>query len=402
MLKIQKTRKPGGLFMRLGAYCLLILVLLFSTLLIAGCDNGSDATEAAEAIVGEDMAIEDSADTVAISDMLGRPVELSFPVERIVAIGPGALRLYCYVNGSENIVGIEQMDKDDPTGRPYLMAYPELRDLPLIGPGGPNNSPDAEGLLTVLPDVIFTMYITDMAAVDELQRKTGIPVIALSYGQVSTFDPDVYESLRIIGKVTGSETAAEEKIAFMETWRADLHDRTAAIPDSEKPYVYVGGLGARGFHGIESTQINYSLFNAVNARNVVDGIEQSEDRSFLSTSIMIDKEMLIEWNPDILFIDAAGFSMVQQDYQENPDFYQTLSAVQNDALYSQLPFNYYYTNIGTAIANAYYIGKVVYPEKFTDIEPEEIADEIYQSLLGQPLYNRVSEDYGGFGQLTLP
>lgn len=63
-------------------------------------------------------------------------------------------------------------------------------------------------------------------------------------------------------------------------------------PDSEKPSVYVGGLGARGTHGIESTQGNYSLFNAVNAKNVVDETGQTG-------SIMIDKEKLIEWDPGV-------------------------------------------------------------------------------------------------------
>jgi len=362
--------------MRLRMFYFLFFVLVAGMLLFVGCNNEIDLSETTEDAIVENAVVEDEMDILVISDMLGREVELSLPVERIVAIGPGALRLYCYVNGSADIVGIEQFEL--------------------------NNPPDAEALLNVLPDLIFTMYITDPAAVDELQRKTGIPVIALSYGQVSTFDPGVYDSLRIIGKVTGNEAVAEEKITYMEDWRADLYDRTADIPDTEKPGVFVGGLGARGTHGIESTQTNYSLFNAVNVRNVVDAIEHLEDASFLSTSIMVDKEMLIEWNPDIIFIDLAGFAMVQQDYQDNPEFYQSLSAVQNDALYSQLPFNYYYTNIDTAIADAYYIGKVVYPDRFIDIEPEAIADEIYISLLGMPLFDRMVEDFGGFTQLTLP
>ena len=37
---------------------------------------------------------------------------------------------------------------------------------------------------------------------------------------------------------------------------------------------------------------------------------------------------------------------------------------------------YYSTNIDTVIANAYYIGKVLYPDEFRDIDPAEKADEI--------------------------
>nr|WP_054935512.1 MULTISPECIES: hypothetical protein [Moorella] len=38
------------------------------------------------------------------------------------------------------------------------------------------------------------------------------------------------------------------------------------------------------------------------------------------------------------------------------------------------------------VADAYYAGKVIFPEKFNDIDPARKADEIYQFLLGQPLY----------------
>lgn len=94
--------------------------------------------------------------------------------------------------------------------------------------------------------------------------------------------------------------------------------------------------------------------------------------------------------------------MVQQDYQKNPEFYKALSAVEKGELYSQLPYNWYHTNIGTAIADAYYIGKVLYPGQFEDIDPKEKADEIYRSLLGKPLYDRMVKDYGGFKRLSLP
>lgn len=287
------------------------------------------------------------------------------------------------------------MEKDSPIGRPYLLANPSLASLPVIGPGGPNNAPDPEKILAVKPDVIFSTYITDKASVDELQTKTGIPVVALSYGKVSTFDPYVNSSLKLIGDIMGQDKKAQELIAYMEKCKQDLDFRTKNIPDSKKPSVYVGALGARGTHGIESTQGKYSLFEAVNAKNVVDETGKTG-------TMMIDKEKLIQWNPDIIFIDKAGYSMVQQEYKKNPEFYNALSAVKKGELYSQLPYNYYTTNIDTAIADAYYIGKVLYPEQFRDIEPEKKADEIYQFFLCKPLYSQMAKDFGEFKKLTLP
>lgn len=329
----------------------------------------------------------------AVTDMLGRSVELPAEVDKVVAIGPGALRLYCYAGAAESVAGIEQMDTGDPTGKPYLIANPGLMKLPVIGPGGPNNAPDPEKILAVEPDVIFSTYAADTAAADELQKKAGIPVVALSYGQAAAFDPSVYASLELVGKITGQSEKAQAAVAFMQRCRQDLDDRTGGIADEAKPSVYVGALNMRGSHGIDSTQGKYALLEALHAVNVVDETGKAG-------SLMIDKEKLLEWDPDIIFVDAGGYASVLEDFRANRAYYGALSAFREGRVYSQLPYNYYSTNIDTAIADAYWLGKVIFPEAFADVEPEMKADEIYTALLGQPLYARMAKDFSGFGALA--
>lgn len=360
---------------------LTIAVFFCMTLLLGGCSSKSTQGDAS------------APQKIAVTDMLGRQVEINGQAKRVVAIGPGALRLCCYFNSIDMIAGVEQMDKDSSTGKPYVMANPSLAKLPVIGPGGPNNAPDPEKILAVKPEVIFSTYAADKASADNLQSKTGIPVIALSYGKTSTFDPEVYTSLKLIGKITGKDQKAQEIVGYMEKCQNDLDARTKDISEDKKPRVYVGGLGMKGVHGIESTQGNYSLFNVIHAKNVVD-------KTGKTGSLMIDKEKLIQWNPDKIFIDGSGLQMVQEDFKKNPGYYKTLSAVKNDEIYSHLPYNFYTTNIDTAIADAYYMGKVLYPEQFKDIDPEKKADEIYKFLLGKELYSQMAKDYGGFIKLT--
>ena len=110
---------------------------------------------------------------------------------------------------------------------------------------------------------------------------------------------------------------------------------------------------------------------------------------------------MLDWNPDHIFIDQGGYAAVVEDYNKNPTFYESLSAVINDNVYSQLPFNYYNTNLGTAIADAYFLGKIIYPDAFADIDPSIKADEIYQALVGMALYAQMAEDFVAFGRLTL-
>ncbi|AKX94248.1 iron ABC transporter substrate-binding protein [Moorella thermoacetica] len=331
---------------------------------------------------------------VKVTDLVGREVEVTVPANKVVAIGPGALRLVCYVNGAGKVVGIENLEKQQPAGRPYILAYPELKGKPVIGQGGPDSTPDAEKLASVQPDVIFAASLLDKSQADELQAKTGAPVVVLSYGKLATFDEDVYRSLELIGRIIGNEKRAGEVVTYLKNCQQDLNARTKGIPADKKPSVYVGALGMKGTHGIESTQAQYPPFVAVNARNVVDATGKTG-------SVMIDKEKLLSWNPDIIFIDEGGLNIVVDDYKKNPHFYQSLGAFQKGNVYGQIPYNYYTTNIDTALADAYYAGKVIFPEQFKDIDPARKADEIYQFLLGKPLYEQMARDFGGFKKLDL-
>ncbi|MBN2027215.1 MAG: iron ABC transporter substrate-binding protein [Actinobacteria bacterium] len=358
----------------------MLAVIALTVALLAGCGDESADNESNEP------------DSITVTDLAGREVEIAAPVERVTAIGPGALRLICYTGDADKVVGIENMELQWGTGRPYIMANPELLDLPIIGQGGPDSTPDPEMLITVDPDVIFAAYLVDAAKADELQSKTGIPVVVLSYGALGTFDEEVFASIEIIGEITGSDQRAQEVSDYIRSCQDELDERTADIPESDKPTVYVGGLGMKGTHGIESTQADYPPLDSINALNVVD-------ETGASGSVMIDKEQLLEWDPDIIFLDESGYGMVVEDYRSNPGLYDSLQALKEGNFYGYLPFNYYATNIDTAIADSYFMGKIMFPDAFEDIDPVEKADEIYEFLLGTAMYEQMARDFGGFVQL---
>lgn len=370
---------------------ILLALLILVALLFSACSTAGNApTNTCNSNPASNTAKE-----MQITDLLGREVTIPANAQNFVCIGPGCLRLYCYVGDVNEIVGIEQTEvTNGVTGRPYAMAHPRLLKLPVIGPGGPGNAPDPEKILAVSPDVIFTLYNSDVSTVDELQSKTHIPVVALSYGNTEVFNPAVNASLEIIGKITGEEERAAEVVQYFAKCQEDLTNRTKDIATVKKPRVYLGALSSRGTHGIESTSGIYSLFSAVNVRNVATeaGIKQY---------VMLDKEKLLEMNPDIIFLDAGGLAKVQQDYQTDPQYYQGLTAFQTGKVYLQLPYNYYYTNIDIALCDAYYIGSIVYPEQFKDVDIVSKSNEIFKELLGKELYAEVAQEYnGGFQQLS--
>ena len=332
---------------------------------------------------------------MAITDLAGRTLSVPFDPDRIVCLGPGTLRLIVYLQAESKVAGVEAMEKRFSTGRPYWMAHPELQKLPSCGPGGPagiGKKPDGEAILGVKPQIVFSTF-WDAGMADEVQKLLGVPVVVLSYGALATFEDNyVADSLMVAGKILNREKRAEEVVGFIESLKKDLNQRTADIPPDQKPGVYVGGLGFKGIMGIESTDKRFLPFHWVHAKNLADTFPAT-----MGSHVMVDKEAFLKLNPDIIFLDLSGLPMVIEDMKKKPEYYQALKAFSDRNVFTLLPFNWYTTNIGTALADSFAIGKILYEKRFEDLDPAIKADEIYTFLVGKPVYEQMSKDFGPLG-----
>lgn len=337
--------------------------------------------------------ISQAKETITVVDLAKRSVQVPLGPERIIGLAPGSLRLICYLGKQDLVVGVENLEKSRPAGRPYWLANDQLLKLPTVGPGGVksiNASPDLELVLKASPEVVFVSYMSAELA-DTVQRKLGIPVVVLSYGPFATFDPVVYKSLRIMARILKAEKRADEVVSYVEGCRKDLAKRTANHDDSGKPRVYVGAVGFKGTQGIESTDASYVPLQWIGARNAA---RQWKKKGHL----FIDKEQLLQCNPDVIFVDGGGARLMKEDMRRKTEFYEGLKAFRTKNVYRLHPFNWYVTNIGTAIADAYTAGKILYPKEFSDIRVEKKADEVYSFLLGKPVYKTMERDYGKLGE----
>lgn len=75
--------------------------------------------------------------------------------------------------------------------------------------------------------------------------------------------------------------------------------------------------------------------------------------------------------------------------------------MQEGKLYSRISFNNYSTNVGYAIADAYYAGIVMFPEQFADVDIAAKTDEILEFLLGEAYYDEMVADGLSFGVMEL-
>ena len=83
--------------------------------------------------------------------------------------------------------------------------------------------------------------------------------------------------------------------------------------------------------------------------------------------------------------------LIAEDYAGNAAYYESLTAVQEGKVYSQISFRSSASNLETALADAYYAACVIYPEQFQDIDPVEKTGEIFTMLLGENPYADLKE-----------
>ncbi|ERP31669.1 ABC transporter substrate-binding protein [Chitinivibrio alkaliphilus] len=352
---------------------LLLLILLF----IYACTPSNDTEDTSRRMV---------------TDALGREVTIPAEVNHIICSGAGALRYATYLELQDMVVAVDNAEKSANPAletRPYSIATPHYRDLPLFGEFRGADNPELILSLDPAPDVIFKTYSDMGHSVQRLQEQTGIPVVALEYGDLMSDRESMYQAFRIMGEVAHSTERAGEVIDFFEQHRTALSNMDL----SREITPFLAGLSSRGTHGFVSTSPVYTPFLLLGVDNMAQkgpGIMENTRHTLLS------KETIAHEDPEIIFLDIAstrnpeGEGNALYEMQTDPLF-RNLTAVQENQVYTVIPHNSYTTNHGSVLANAYYIAHVL----GTDVEydPAEKADEIYSFLVGKPVFEELNEGF---------
>jgi len=370
-----------------------VALMLIPAALLAGCTGSANPSPVT-------TATQEGPSAVAITDGFGRTVTIPADPQKIVCSGSGCLRYIVYLGAEDRVVGVDSQEKKDQPreARAYALTNPQFRNLPLIGEM--RGKDDPEKIISIGPDVIFktgstgTTYATSGQEADTLQNKTGIAVVAFPYGSLRTDaeKAEMYSALRLLGSTLNREARADELIAYTNETIADLERRTADIPVDQQKTVYIGGVSSAGAHGIISTEPSYPPFIWIHAKNIASGSgTQHAD---------ISKEVIVDGDPEFVFIDL-GTVQVDNDGAigelKSSPAYAGLRAVKDGNVYGVLPYNFYNTNYETVLADAYFIGKVLYPDRFLDVDPQQKADEIYTKFVGKPAFSEINSQYNNLG-----
>ncbi len=109
---------------------------------------------------------------------------------------------------------------------------------------------------------------------------------------------------------------------------------------------------------------------------------------------LLDAEQVLAWDPAYIFLDAAGKDIWQQELTR-PAF-QALTTSRKNHVFSVLPFNWHTINYEHLLCNTWFIGKIVYPEGFADVDIEKRSAEIIQYFYSTDIFDEVKKTYDPF------
>ena len=162
--------------------CVVMALALLLSLAACGAEENVASVTPSTAPAAGDPTVSDAPQTVTVTDMIGRQVEiLPGSYSRVVCIGAGALRMYSYIGDVSLLAGVEDIDNEslterpmmfDSVARPYMLAYGDVfAALPSCGVGGPMaQTAEAEKILSCNPDIVISEF-EDVEKEDALQGR---------------------------------------------------------------------------------------------------------------------------------------------------------------------------------------------------------------------------------------
>ncbi|PCJ94693.1 MAG: ABC transporter substrate-binding protein [Hyphomicrobiales bacterium] len=353
-----------------------------------------------------------SAETITVTDIAGRVVEVEKNPSRIV-LGEGrmlySLALLDRKNPFQRIVGWkDDLIKFDPDAyRKYLAIFPEAANIKNLG-SPYSGDYSIETLITSDTQVVFlnlgNLLKAQESGILTKLEKAGIAVIFLDFRQRPTLN--TVPSLQIMARVLDKRDNADEFIDFYVKNMSTIYGQVVQIKDKDKPIVFIER--AAGYNPAKCC----NTFGSANMGRLVDlagGINWGT-RLFPGFSGSVNPEALFVDDPDVIIGTGANWAEANPDtaavllgYEAEPKAVQErLSALANRRGWPELSavksgrfhtvYHQFYNSPYHFVAMQAF-AKWANPELFKDLDPEATFIELHDRFL--PI------DYSGVFWATL-
>ncbi|GBE17646.1 vitamin B12-binding protein precursor [archaeon BMS3Abin16] len=244
-----------------------------------------------------------------VTDALNTTQRFYNPPERIVSLAPSSTEILFAAGIGSKLVGTD--DYSD---------YPlELTNMSLTKVGGPYSSISTETIVNLSADLVVATEINPLGIISQL-KLLNITVLTIESKNID----EIMENILLLGRVGGTENAAETIVQNMSSRIDDVTDFSGSLDEERKPtlfyVVWYPELWTPGSGTYADDLIE--LAGGINIAGEVPGW------------YMLTKEALVLKNPDVIVCSGMGGygANVCNQIRADPAL-STLSAIKNDKMY---------------------------------------------------------------------
>lgn len=338
-------------------YALLFISLL---VILPGCtvDINSEASNK-----GNDKNTE-----TLVVDYLGREVAVPTKVNRIATLYAFTGHVVTMLGEGDKIVaGVNGLLRDNLLSE----INPSIRNISVPYQ---SNKVNIEELAKTNPDLIFIQAST---AQDEGERRKleelNIPYLVVNFNSIK----QQQQSIEMIGKALGKAKEAEVYNQFYNEMITLVSERIKDIPEEDRVRVYHSVNEATRTEPTDSLSAEW--LKIAGARNVVEG----ENLKLIDKKYIANLEQILFWDPEVIIVNQDGVG----DYILEGSQWKTIKAVKNKKVF-QLPNGVsrwgHPGGMETPLA-ILWTAKTLYPDKFRDIDMEEVTANFYNDFFDYEL-----------------
>jgi iron complex transport system substrate-binding protein len=320
------------------------------------------------ACVGVSTVFADNTQT--ITDMIGRTVTVPTTIHSVLGTAPPTTEAV-YMLKPDDLVGINF----DFNNTSYVPA--KYASLPNVGGQQMGNKMNYESYLSLKPDIILYGYDPGMGtgttdSIKDIETKVSpIPVVATADSTNATnYGPEI----QFLGKLLNAEDQANSLNKFYDDLYKKVNGTVATIPADQRKRVYYAE-GPKGLQTDPASSPHAQLITICGGNNVAD-VQQNGGGGMSPVSM----EQVISWNPDLI---VAGDSNFYKSVMTDPNW-QNIKAVKDKQVYliPNQPFGWIDRPPGVnRIIGIPWLAKVLYPDKFSDIDLKSLIKEFYSKYL---------------------
>jgi len=350
----------------------LLVITVLAAAISAGCISSGDNPEAG----GEEQ-------TITITDMAGRDIEVPSEINSILCTSPPSAMLV-YMIAPDKLAGWNSAPGE--INRPYIPE--KYLNLPVCGGWFGKQTGNYETFIEMDPDIVIEGFNTQgdfKTTIIERQDKMGdIPVVGLE----DTVNAAGYTApIRFTGELLGEEERAEALITFYEDILGKVDARVSGLGDSEKPTVYYAE-GPEGLWTDPEGSQHSQLIELCGGTNIADcPLTPGYGRTTVSM------EQIISWDPEIILAgDPAFYESVHTD----PNW-KDIKAVKEGKVYlvPTTAFCWFDRPPGiNRIIGIAWTAKVLHPELFEDFDMREMAQYYHENFIHQALTEEQMDELG--------